>query len=417
MKRWAASSVISRSDRMSDTLMARREAPVSLDKTIYLDHHATTPVDPKVVEAMIPFFTTHFGNPSGTESAAGRKAANALKAARGQVSQLIGADPVEIIFTSGATESNNLAIIGAARALVNRTDRRKVFTTPVEHKSVLQVTQALAPEGFDIQLLPVDAEGRVILEEARRLINNQTLLVSVQLANNEIGTIQPLAQIAELAHSAGALFHTDAAQAIGKLNIDVYELGVDLLSISAHKFYGPKGVGALYVRNGVRGFPVSPLMFGGGQEFGLRPGTVNVPGVVGLGAAAELAFTRLSRHVEYLLQLRDTFQTELLELYPAARINGCQGHRLPNNCSISFPGLDAQALLAQTPALDLSTGSACTAGAVEPSHVLEAVGLSRSEATSTVRVGFGAGNTLEDARVAALHLSNAARHLGTFSSS
>lgn len=360
---------------------------------------------------MLPYFTTHFGNPSGTDTLAGRRAAEAVSNARAEVAKLLGAEPIEIVFTSGATEANNLAILGTIQALKERTDRRQIVTTPIEHKAVLEACKAATNQGFEVALLPVNSVGRVDINRAREVISQETLLVSVQIANNEIGTTQASNELASIAHSAGAIFHIDAAQAVGKLPLDVEELGADLLSISGHKFYGPKGVGALYLRNGYRSFPIKPLLYGGGQEGGLRPGTINVPGVVAIGRAAQLARERLREDAHHLTTLRNEFESELLRRFPTARRNGDLKNRLPNNSSITFPGIDAQALIANVPELELSTGSACTAGAIEPSYVLEAIGLSRSEAYSTIRFGFGRPNTLAEAHLAAEILSEAARTL------
>ncbi len=382
-------------------------------KTIYLDHHATTPVDPGVVEAMLPYFTTHFGNPSGTETPSGRKAAEAVKKARAQVAELLNAEPVEIVFTSGATEANNLAILGTLEALQDRTSRKTIVTTPIEHKAVLESCKVAARRGFNVVMLPVASTGRVDLEAARTLINDDVLLLSVQLANNEIGTIQPLAELVDLAHEHGAVVHTDAAQAVGKVPVDIFSLGVDLLSLSAHKFYGPKGVGALFLRNGPSAFPIRPIWFGGGQEHGLRSGTLNVPGIVGLGYATKLARERLVTDASHLSSLRDSFEKEIAQHYPNARFNGDRANRLPNNTSVVFPGHDAQALIAQAVELELSTGSACTSGAIEPSHVLQAIGLSRRDGNSTLRLGFGRLNTLEEALTAARLLARAAQRLAS----
>lgn len=376
-------------------------------KTIFLDHHATTPVDPEVVEAMLPYFSTHFGNPSGTETASGRRAAEAVSTAREQVAELLNAEPAEIIFTSGATEANNLAILGTLAALQERTPRRTVLTTPVEHKTVLGPFEIIARRSFRVVMLPVTSTGRVDLEPARALFNEDSLLLSVQLASNEIGTIQPLPELISLAHEYGALVHTDAAQAAGKVPIDIVSLGVDLLSLSAHKFNGPKGVGALYLRNGPRSFPIEPRLIGGAQEQGLRAGTINVPGVVGLGVAATLAKNDLGRLPTRLAWMRDAFENALLGFDSTLTRNGDLVHRLPNNSSITFCGIEAQVLIQHLPELELSSGAACTSGAPEPSHVLQAIGLSREDAYSTLRFGWGRTNTLNDSIKAADQIQRA----------
>jgi cysteine desulfurase len=307
------------------------------------------------------------------------------------VASLIGAYPAEIIFTSGATESNNMAILGITRALKAQTERRQLVTTPLEHKAVLEPLQQLGQDGFSVQYLPVLSSGRVELETAAHMVSEQTLLVSVQAANNEIGTIQPITELAALAREHGAFFYCDATQAVGKIPIDVDVLDVDLLSLSAHKFYGPKGVGALYIRGGVQGMPLSPLWIGGGQEHGLRSGTLNVPGIVGLGEACALCGWALTEEQQRIRALCDEFEQALLRLIPDLQRNGDLENRLPHNSSLTFPGIDAEALIANVPDLVLSPGSACTSGALEPSYVLQlqAIGLSRDAAYGTVRIGIG----------------------------
>ena len=312
------------------------------------------------------------------------------------MAQLIGSSPSEIIFTSGATESNNLAILGLAKGLKKHTERKRILTTKIEHKAVLEPCQELQKEGYELLYLPVDSSGTVDLEVAKTLITDNTLLVSVQVASNEIGTIQPIAELAELVHAHGAVFHTDAAQAVGKIPVDVEAWDVDLLSISAHKLYGPKGVGALYLRGGKNGLPVEPLWLGGGQEGGIRSGTVNVPGVVGLGKACELCRQALLKDHKRLQTLRDRFEYELMEVIPAVKRNGNLANRLPNNSSLTLPVIDAEALIVNMPELAISTGSACTSGALEPSHVLQAIGLSREEGYSTLRIGLGRFTTQDD---------------------
>jgi cysteine desulfurase len=360
-------------------------------KPIYLDYHATTPCDPRVVEAMLPYFTEHFANPSSPHSM-GRRAAHVVEIAREQVAQLIGAEPEEIVFTSGATESNNLAILGVARAYQGH--RRKVICSAIEHKSVLKPMQQLTREGYEHYLLPVDSRGRVRLDLAETLIDDQTLLVSVQIANQEIGTIQPIRSLAEIAKRAGAMLHCDAAQAVGKIPLNVRDLGVDFLSLSGHKMYGPKGIGALYSRRGVH--RVEPLWYGGGQEGGLRSGTLNTPAIVGLGVAC--AISQQEMHVESarLQQLRDRLEQRLMQAISGLVRNGDVLNRLPHNSNLTFPAGDAEMLLARLPQLALSTLSACSAGTVEPSHVLLAIGLSREEAYRTLRVGVGRFTTEQE---------------------
>ncbi len=373
---------------------------------IYLDNNATTPCDPRVLEAMLPFFAQIYGNPANGLHRQGRLAAQHVEEARERVARLLGALPVEIIFTAGATESNNLAIQGIARAAAGR-GRKRIVTSAVEHKSVLLPCQKLAAEGFEVILLPVDDKGIVSLEAAEEAINAATLLVSVQAANNEVGSLQPVAEISEIAHRHGALMHCDAAQAVGKIPLDVNEWGVDLLSVSAHKLYGPKGVGALYVRGGPGALPLEPLYVGGGQERGIRPGTLNVPAIVGFGKACEICLQQVTQEATRLKALRDSFERELLRKVQTIRINGDRECRLPNTSSITFPAVDADALLLNVPQLMLGTGSACTSRTIEPSHVLQAMGLSRQDASSTIRVSIGRFTTAEELTVAAESLAEA----------
>ena len=307
--------------------------PDDLSKVIYLDNHATTPCDPVVVDTMLPYFMKMFGNPSSSLHPMGRKAAEAVKNAKTQVAGLIGSSPAEIIFTSGATESNNLAILGLVRGLASHTNRKRIITTKLEHKAVLEPCQELAKQGYELVYLPVDECGRVDLEVAETLITEDTLIVSVQAASNEIGTIQPISALAELVHNKGAIFHTDAAQAVGKIPVDVSEWNVDLLSISAHKLYGPKGVGALYIQGGTKGLPIQPLWLGGGQEAGIRSGTVNVPGAVGLGKACELCEQLLPEEQQRIQVLRDQLEQDIFKAVPDVRRNGDLANRLPNNSS------------------------------------------------------------------------------------
>lgn len=360
---------------------------------VYLDHAATTPVHPEVAEAMARCLAETFGNPSSIHGF-GREARKAVEQAREQVAALIGARSQEIVFTSGGTEADNLAILGAARA---RRDRGShLITSAVEHHAVLHACDHLAKrEGFRVTVLPVDRAGRVDPDDLRRAMTPETVLVSIMLANNEVGTIQPVRELAAVAREGGALFHTDAVQGAGQIPVNVDELGVDLLSLSAHKFYGPKGVGALYVRRGTR---LAPLMHGGGQERRLRPGTQNVPGIVGLGRAAELAGREMEERVRHAQRLRDRLQAGLLERIPDVAVNGHPERRLPGILNVSIRGLEGESILLN---LDLkgiaaSSGSACAAGSTEPSHVLRAMGLEPALLHGALRFGFGRGNTEED---------------------
>ncbi len=366
---------------------ARGASRATHREQVYLDYHASTPCDPRVVEAMLPFFIETFANPSSSIHAQGRQAAEAVEKARAQIAQTIGAASGEVIFTSGATESNNLAIQGAMRCAP--AGRRKVLATAIEHKCVLESCRWLANHGYDFEVIPVGEDGLVDLGALVDLVDERTAIVSVQAASNEIGTIQPIAEVAQVVHRAGALLHSDAAQALGRIPIDVGPWGVDLLSLSGHKCYGPKGVGALYVRGGTRSAPLEPLVFGGGQEAGLRSGTLNVPGIVGFGRACEIAQEEMSRESVRIGLLRDWFEKLVLDAVRDVQRNGALSRRLSGNSSLRFQRVDADALIANLPDIALSTGSACTSGALEPSHVLTAIGLSREEASSTVRVGIG----------------------------
>lgn len=361
-----------------------------MENPIYLDYNATTPCDPRVVEKMLPFFSEWYGNPATGLHIQGRRAVRAVDEARQQVATLIGCQPGELIFTGGATESNNLAILGFGRA--NRhIGRNRIVTSAVEHKAVLLPCRRLQEEGYELIVLPVDGQGSVSIDEAEAAINDQTLLVSVQAANNEVGTLQPIARIAEIAHNRGAVVHCDAAQAAGKIPMDLTSEGwqVDLLSISAHKLYGPKGIGALYVRHGPHTVPITPLQYGGGQEYGLRSGTTNVPGIVGFGEACRICTAEIEHELIRIAFLRDQFERALLADLSGLKINGRNAPRLPNTSSLTFPDIDADVLLLNLPTVMMGTGSACSTGAPEPSHVLLAMGLSRAEASSTVRASLG----------------------------
>lgn len=356
--------------------------------SVYLDYNATTPCDPRVVQTMLPYFSEVYGNAANGLHHQGRMAAKAINEARQLVAQLIGTREKEIIFTSGATESINLAILGLAR--INKTSvKKRIVTSAIEHKAVLSACKKLQTEGFEVVFLPVEKNGLVSLTEAKMAINKNTLLVTIQGANNEIGTIQPIAQLSEIAHHNGAIFHCDAAQAVGKISVNVDDWDVDLLSISAHKLYGPKGVGALYMRNGVRSIPIEPLWYGGDQEYGLRSGTSNVSGIVGFGQAALICQNEGREEYIRLRAFRDSFEADLSRSIPSLNINGTGASRLPNTSSLTFSGIDADALILNAPHIMMGTGSACTSGAIEPSHVLTAIGLSRSDASSTIRVSFG----------------------------
>lgn len=388
--------------RGATTVAGRRQGP------IYLDHGTTTPCDPRVVEAMLPFFTALPISPTGSVHPAAREVDEAIERAREQVAALIGARPKEIVFTSGATEANNLAILGLARGGAG-TERRKIVTTAIEHKSVLAPCRDLGRQGFEIVELPVSREGVVNLAAATAAIDERTLLVSIQLANGEVGTIQPVAEIVALARRQGAFVHCDAAQGLGRIPVDVEALDVDLLSVSAHKCYGPKGVGALYVRGGAYAMPLRAIMLGGGQERGLRSGTLNVPGIVGFGEACRLAVEELPGEMVRLAELRDQFEAELLARCEGMTINGAGAARLPGSSNLTIAGVEAEALIVNMPEVVIGTGSACTSGAPEPSYVLLAMGLSGRMAYETVRVGFGRSTTAQNIQWAIQQVSASVR--------
>lgn len=359
---------------------------------IYWDHNATTPCAPEVVSAMKRFWSEEFGNPASPHLA-GRKAARAISIARSQVASLANCHPNEIIFTSGATESNNLVFLGLL--LSDRTEKRRIVTTPIEHKSVLEPTAYLAEKGFDVVHLPVTRDGVVDLGAAMKLISKDTALVSVQAANNEIGSLQPIEEIVHIAHKVGAFFHTDAVQVLGKIPIDLEAWGCDFASFSAHKLYGPKGVGALFVRGGPRKWPWSYPLRGGGQEGGLRPGTSNVPGIVGFGEACRLAAEKLTIEMSRIYQLRTAFEEKILDKIPNCVIHAYQAPRLPGTISIAFNGIPADLLIDNLATVCVGKGSACTAGAIGASHVLIAIGCESIVADATIRLSLGRDSTYE----------------------
>ena len=360
---------------------------------IYFDHNATTPLHPAVADAMVAALREEFGNPSSVHHF-GQRAKAAVDQARSALAALIGADPSEVVFTSGGTESDNFAIRGTAEAR-ERGGRRRLIASAIEHEAVLNTLKALARHGSETTLLPVDDSGIVSPDDLRAAMREDTALVSVMHANNEIGTIQPIADLARVAHERGALFHTDAVQSVGRIPVDVKTLGVDLLSISAHKFYGPKGVGAIWIRRGLR---ILPSSTGGKQERNRRAGTENVAGIVGMGAAAEVGRARMADERARMAGLRDRLEDGILRAVPRTVVNGARTPRLPNTTNISFERVEAESLLI---ALDLdgiavSTGSACSSGTLEPSHVLKAMGLPTHRTQNSIRFSLGAANTEAD---------------------
>jgi cysteine desulfurase len=363
---------------------------------VYLDYNATTPVDPAVLDAMLPFLAENFGN-AGSVHSAGQRARAAVDSARESVAALIGAKPSEIVFTSGGTEADNLALFGTVAA--SRKSRKHIITTAIEHHAILHSCEELARQGIDVTVVPVsrvrDSQGIVDPQEIRRALRPETILISVMHANNELGTVQPIEEIGRIAAEAGVCFHCDGVQSAGKIPLDVNALGVDLLSISAHKICGPKGAGALYVRTGTR---VAPRFYGGHAERDLRPGTENVPGIVGLGKAAELARELLTEDSARISSLRDRLEAALIERVPTVRRNGDSARRVPNTSNLEFPGAGGEALLIGLDLLGIecSTGAACSSGSTEPSHVLLASGLSYDEARSSLRFSLGRATTARE---------------------
>lgn len=361
---------------------------------IYMDNHATTPVDPRVFEAMKPYFTEIFGNAASRNHPFGWQAEEAVETARKSVAKLIGASPKEIVFTSGATESNNLAIKGVAEMYQEKGNH--IITVVTEHKATLDSCKHLEKQGYRVTYLPVDKYGLVDLEQLRQAITDKTILISVMMANNEIGVIQPIKEIGKIAREHKVLMHTDAVQAAGKIPVNVDELNVDLLSISAHKMYGPKGVGALYVRRKNPRVMLSPIIDGGGHERGMRSGTLNVTGIVGLGKAAEIALLEMSEEVERITYLRNKLQEGIFAQIPEVFINGHPTNRLPGNLNISFAYVEGESLLMGLSDVAVSSGSACTSASLEPSYVLKALGVGEELAHSSLRFGLGRFNTEEE---------------------
>lgn len=363
-----------------------------VENMIYMDHSATSPVDPEVFEAMKPYFQEEFGNAS-TLYKLGRDSKGAMENARARVASLIGAEPKDVIFTSGGTESDNIAIKGTAYKLKNK--GRHIITSNIEHPAVHETCKYLEKNGFEVTYVPVGTDGLLKASDVEAAIRDDTILITVMHANNEIGTIQPIAEIGKIAHERGILFHTDAVQSVGKIPVDVNALNVDMLSISSHKLYGPKGIGALYIKKGVR---LEPLLHGGGHERGLRPGTENVPAIVGFGNACQLAEENLEEESARLTRLRDKLVDAVLKQNEEAYLNGDREKRLPGNANFRFTGIEGESLILHldSKGIAASTGSACSSAKLEPSQVLMAIGLEEVEAHGSLRISLGRENTEED---------------------
>jgi len=360
---------------------------------IYMDYHATTPVDPRVLEAMLPYFNVKFGNAASRNHSFGWQAEEAVELGRKQVAELIGASPKEIVFTSGATESDNLALKGVAR--MYRTKGDHIVTVATEHKAVLDTGKRLEKDGMRVTYLGVGRDGLLDPDDLRRALTDKTILVSVMAANNEIGVLQPLAELGRIAHERGVLFHTDAVQAAGRMPLDVDQVQADLVSLSAHKMYGPKGIGALYVRRKPR-VRISPIIDGGGHERGMRSGTLNVPGIVGFGAACAIAEEEMATEAARLGGLREKLRRHLQDNLSETFVNGSLEHRLPGNLNISFACVEGEAMMMALKDVAVSSGSACTSASLEPSYVLRALGIGEELAHTSIRFGIGRFNTEEE---------------------
>jgi len=377
--------------RHAETPKPELVKPDAVQLPIYMDNHATSRMDPRVLEAMLPYFTNIFGNAASRNHSFGWTAEQAVDIAREQVAKLIGATSKEIIFTSGATESNNLAIKGVAEMYRERGNH--IITQVTEHKAVLDTCKRLEKAGYRVTYLPVMADGLVDLEQLKAAMDEKTILVSIMFANNEIGVIQPVAEIGKLCHEKNVIFHTDAVQAVGKIPVDVNAMNIDILSMTAHKIYGPKGVGALYVRRRNPRVQISEQINGGGHERGMRSGTLNVPGIVGLGKACEIAREEMATEAERLTRLRDKLKAKLESALDYIHVNGTMEHHLPGNLNMSFVYVEGESLLMGINDIAVSSGSACTSATLEPSYVLKALGLGDDVAHSSIRFGLGRFNS------------------------
>lgn len=361
---------------------------------IYLDNHATTPLDPRVLDSMIPYFIEHFGNPASMDHIYGANALDAVENARKEIAKTINARPEEIVFTSGATEADNLALQGIIKAYK---DKNHIITCSIEHKAILDTCKELEKQGIDVTYLPVDKYGIVDIDKLKESITDRTALISIMVANNEIGTIEPIKEIGKIAHEHNILFHTDAAQAVGHIPIDVQDMNIDLMSISAHKVYGPKGIGALYIRRRNPKVRLSPIIFGGGHERGLRSGTLNVPAIVGFGKALEIARKEMDKEARVFRKWTNRMLEEFKEKINGVELNGHPTKRLPHNLNVYFPNVENKALIQMVSnEIAISASSACTTNTVEPSHVILALGYSEERAHSSIRFGVGRFNTDEE---------------------
>ncbi len=373
------------------TVTSNVAVPAGVNLPIYMDNHATSPLDPRVLEAMLPYFTAKFGNAASRNHSFGWEAEQAVETAREQIAKLIGATAKEIIFTSGATESNNLAIKGIAEMYRERGNH--IITQVTEHKAVLDTCKRLEKYGYRVTYLPVKADGLIDMEDLKRAMDEKTILVSIMAANNEIGVLQPIREIGKLCHEKGVIFHTDAVQAVGKVPVNVIADNIDVLSLSGHKIYGPKGVGALYVRRRNPRVQIAAQIDGGGHERGMRSGTLNVPGIVGLGKACEIAYQEMDTEAAYLRGLRDRLKAKLESELDYIHVNGSWENRLPGNLNVSFVYVEGESLLMGINDVAVSSGSACTSATLEPSYVLKALGLGDDVAHSSIRFGLGRFNT------------------------
>ena len=380
-----------------------------MKQPIYLDYNATTPTDPRVVEAMLPFFTEIYGNAASRNHSFGWTAEEGVSKARNIIGEAIGATGKEIVFTSGATESDNMAVLGVAEFFHEK--GKHIITSPIEHKAVVDPCQALEQKGYEITFLDVDEHGRIDLKQLEASIREDTVLVSLMAGNNEIGTLNPLTEIGQMTRERGVLFHCDATQGVGKIPIDVETMNIDLLSMTAHKIYGPKGIGALYVRRKKPRVRITPIMFGGGHERGFRSGTLNVPGIVGFGKAIELAMEEISSEAERQIGLRQHLYKRLTDELDYVFLNGHPTERLPNNLNLSFGYVEGESLMMGISEIAVSSGSACTSASLEPSYVLRSMGVGDDLAHSSVRFGFGRYTTMEEVNYAADKVIGAVKRL------